>query len=240
MSETTNINFLFGDALTRSSLDTFVDECFDFGCTTRQDGQTDTVSYLGALTDHDFDYVGLEEALSDIDRHEYGSFQLRCNGVVLLAYVNTTGNDGRPFPGVPIISLSVDRVYFHDEVEIDIPTIDETVRTLTGLTTHLSAAMDPIHVAGYNSASDSAYEEYPFLDFGLDELRTREIPDVFWLNIYRPADVEQFGRETLLSAPVWQVQELPDGSILLVMTESPYRIDYDTRGRVRTHLGLDD
>jgi hypothetical protein len=57
--------------------------------------------------------------------------------------------------------------------------------------------------------------------FGRDENTSREngfdkIYAVWWLNVFGPKLVETVGRERLLSTPAHRVEELPNGSILLV------------------------
>jgi hypothetical protein len=43
-----------------------------------------------------------------------------------------------------------------------------------------------------------------------------KIYEVSWLNIFGPKLVESVGRKRMLSTPAWRVEELPNGSILLV------------------------
>jgi hypothetical protein len=43
-----------------------------------------------------------------------------------------------------------------------------------------------------------------------------KIYEVFWLNVFGPKRVETVGRERMLSTPAWRVEELPNGSVLLV------------------------
>jgi hypothetical protein len=44
---------------------------------------------------------------------------------------------------------------------------------------------------------------------------------ITWANLFGPALVERFEREQLLSAPAYQVVELPEGSVLLTVAASP-------------------
>ncbi|HYO54988.1 hypothetical protein [Archangium sp.] len=43
-----------------------------------------------------------------------------------------------------------------------------------------------------------------------------KIYEVCWLNVFGPKLVESVGRERMLSTPAWRVEELPNGSVLLV------------------------
>jgi hypothetical protein len=60
-----------------------------------------------------------------------------------------------------------------------------------------------------------------FPGFGRDDaIRRRDgfdkVYEVCWLNIFGPHLVETVGRERMLSTPAWRVEELPNGSVLLV------------------------
>lgn len=59
-----------------------------------------------------------------------------------------------------------------------------------------------------------------------------------WLNVFPPRLVETYGRETLLSAPVWRAEEFEDGAILLVLDDEPlYLAGF---GDLNEHLGMRD
>jgi hypothetical protein len=77
----------------------------------------------------------------------------------------------------------------------------------------------PVTYAMAHSADDRALTGAP--DFGRDdETRRRDgfdkIYEVFWLNVFGPKLVESVGRERMLSTPAHRVEELPNGSVLLV------------------------
>lgn len=54
---------------------------------------------------------------------------------------------------------------------------------------------------------------------------TEHLPGIYWANFFGPIYVEFFGREKLLSAPAYKVEELPEGGILLLTSASP--LDWD-------------
>jgi hypothetical protein len=62
-----------------------------------------------------------------------------------------------------------------------------------------------------------------------------EIQFVSWLSIFPPSLVDMYGRERLLSAPAWHVEELDDGSILLVGWKDPTEVG---GGDLREYFGL--
>ena len=56
--------------------------------------------------------------------------------------------------------------------------------------------------------------------FSLDELSIGKIRSLFWANLFGPVCVGYYGRDFLLNAPGWRVEELDDEGILYVVTES--------------------
>jgi len=62
---------------------------------------------------------------------------------------------------------------------------------------------------------------------------------IFGLNFFGKAMVEQIGREKLLSAPVFKVEEFENGSIMLQVHEHPFcKIPEKIRRAVGRHLGI--
>ena len=63
-----------------------------------------------------------------------------------------------------------------------------------------------------------------------------------WIMMFPPAKVAEFGRERLLDAPVWRVEELADGAVMLIATKSPdevYGPLDEVRRELQKYLGLD-
>lgn len=59
-----------------------------------------------------------------------------------------------------------------------------------------------------------------------------------WLTIFSPPMVEEYGKDTLLSAPAWTTEELPDGSVLVVCHDDVIAWDVDCHS-VADHIGLE-
>jgi hypothetical protein len=81
------------------------------------------------------------------------------------------------------------------------------------------ASRYPVPHAVAHSSDDMELAGFP--DFGRDdETRRREgfdkVYEVCWLNVFGPKLVETVGRERMLSTPAWRVEELPNGTVLLV------------------------
>ena len=81
------------------------------------------------------------------------------------------------------------------------------------------ASRYPVPHAVAHSADDMELADFP--SFGRDDKTRRRdgfdrIYEVCWLNVFGPKLVEAVGRERMLSTPAHRVEELPNGSVLLV------------------------
>jgi hypothetical protein len=95
------------------------------------------------------------------------------------------------------------------------------------------------------SFADRAGTKDPILFLPAIKLRTKYVPDLYWLTLFGPPYVKIFGRERLLSAPVYRVEELPYGGVSLQLTPSltdlttnPEEFE-ETRRAVLDHLNCD-
>ncbi len=52
------------------------------------------------------------------------------------------------------------------------------------------------------------------------DVPARKLAHIFWANFFGPPYVERYGRDFLLGAPGWRVEELSDGGILYVLSPS--------------------
>jgi hypothetical protein len=73
----------------------------------------------------------------------------------------------------------------------------------------------------------------------------RYIPDLYWGVVWGPAYIEHFGRQTILSAPAYIVQELDASHIYMQVSQDladlnskPDELE-QRRGAIRAHLNLD-
>ena len=67
-----------------------------------------------------------------------------------------------------------------------------------------------------------------------------KIYEVSWLNVFGPKLVETVGRERVLSTPAWRVEELPNGSVLLVTwpTAADFASEEARLAQARAHVHL--
>jgi hypothetical protein len=73
--------------------------------------------------------------------------------------------------------------------------------------------------------------------FTAESLAHDQYHHLSWLTIFTPPMVEHYGRETLLSAPAWKVEELEDGAILVVCHDDVAEWRTDCHD-VAEHIGL--
>ncbi len=81
-------------------------------------------------------------------------------------------------------------------------------------------------------------------DYGLrtthEDIEALELPTLYWANFFGPAYVKKIGRERILSAPAWRIEELPDGGLLYVLASCPgWADDHVPVERVKAHFGVE-
>jgi hypothetical protein len=105
------------------------------------------------------------------------------------------------------------------------------------------ASRYPVSHAAAHSMADKQLTDSP--SFGRDEETWYrdgfdKIYEVFWLNVFGPRLVESVGRERMLSTPAHRVEELPNGSVLLVTwpTAADFASDAARLAQARAHAHL--
>jgi hypothetical protein len=101
----------------------------------------------------------------------------------------------------------------------------------------------PVTHAAAHSVADRGLADSP--DFGRDEKTSQrdgfdKIYEVFWLNVFGPKLAQAVGRERMLSTPAHRVEELPNGSVLLVTwpTAADFASDEARLAQARAHAHL--
>ncbi|RKG61878.1 hypothetical protein D7X30_00600 [Corallococcus sp. AB011P] len=105
------------------------------------------------------------------------------------------------------------------------------------------ASRHPATHAMANSLAEDQMSGAP--DFGRDQRTSRrdgfdKIYEVCWLNVFGPKLVASVGRERMLSTPAHRVEELPNGSVLLVLwpTAADFASDEARVAQARAHVHL--
>ncbi|RJS13620.1 hypothetical protein DRW03_35980 [Corallococcus sp. H22C18031201] len=134
-------------------------------------------------------------------------------------------------------SLTVQPLSFFSEIE----TCRSFVRVARSW-----AAQFPADYAAAHSVADRQLAGFP--SFGRDDRTWKrdgfdKVYELFWLNIFGPKLVESVGRERMLSTPAHLVEELPNGSVLLVLWPTPAEFASEearvVQARAHVHLRPD-
>jgi hypothetical protein len=77
-------------------------------------------------------------------------------------------------------------------------------------------------------------------DETIEDLATRTKPPLYEYNVFRPETVEAIGREQVLSAPAYYVEELDSGGVFMAVTEPPKQCGHEGQQceEVADQLGL--
>ncbi|MBJ6766187.1 hypothetical protein JGU66_36015, partial [Myxococcaceae bacterium JPH2] len=146
------------------------------------------------------------------------------------------------------LSLAQGESSFHSR--LDVQPLDffsgvDSCRTLVSVARDW-AARYPVPYSSAHSIADEQLAGSP--SFGRRERDARrdgfdKIYELFWLNIFGPNLVESVGRERVLSTPAHLVEELPNGSVLLVLWPTPAEFANDdarvAQARAHVHLRPD-
>lgn len=80
-------------------------------------------------------------------------------------------------------------------------------------------------------------------DYGLhtthEDIEALELPALYWANFFGPPYVAKIGREKIMTAPAWSVEELSDGGLLYVLASCPgLTDDHVSPDSVKAHFGV--
>lgn len=154
------------------------------------------------------------------------------------------GNDGPErwtVPDVPHVEVRYESAPFEATFEAESNRGPEDVtKDLIDLVTFLYSATEekPRFAYGVTGLHQEhlAGNEMP-LPVTAESLSENRIEYATWLMLFPPAMVETYGRTTVLSAPVWETEELDDGAIIVVASSKPF-VDADM-GRIDEHFDLE-
>lgn len=81
-------------------------------------------------------------------------------------------------------------------------------------------------------------------DYGLrtthEDIEALRLPVIYWANFFGPAYVNRIGRDHILQAPAWAIEELSDGGLLYVLASCPgLENDHVPVEAVKTHFGVE-
>lgn len=180
------------------------------------------------------------DAVRDDLRHGGESRNLVENGDIVGDLHLVPADDGyRGSPDLPRLQFGVQEVRFTDDPSYErsaserLDAFLDIVRDI-----YLAGEHRPAFVFGVQHHMGEAISQIGEPPVDAESLADDRINYVVWLDVFPPALVERYGRETLLSAPAWRTEEWDDGSVLVVAYEDPLSL----RGfrDLNDHLGLAD
>ncbi|MFO3796005.1 MAG: hypothetical protein ACK8QZ_01805 [Anaerolineales bacterium] len=82
-------------------------------------------------------------------------------------------------------------------------------------------------------------------DYGLrtthEHIEALELPVLYWANFFGPAYVDKIGRDKILTAPAWAIEELSDDGILYVLASCPgLETDHVPVEKVKAHFSVEN
>lgn len=75
---------------------------------------------------------------------------------------------------------------------------------------------------------------------GFDDVQLLSVPHLYWANYFGPRYVTKLGRQHLMTAPAWSIEQLVDGGMLYVLGSGPGVIceDHVAKADVQRYFGV--
>lgn len=229
-SDTYRTYFVLENEVTGGLIQDVIQTCLDGGCATTDSGRTDICNYKTPSMCLGRDEAPINEALNNLSSEEEGRIELWCKDLGTYLEFDLP----RPFvPDVPHISLMVwesqFKVYSGSTTKEG---ANQRAKQLLEITNTISNSIKPIYVYGLVEKYDEEQVRPT-----KEQIMNGEVSRIFWLNIFSEQMVQNLGKDKLLSAPAWKVEERPNGRVLMVVTERPRF--YDTKAReIEEYLGI--
>lgn len=146
------------------------------------------------------------------------------------------GQDQWQEPAGPILNITVEgELISPDDTDTDSEYRGFT-RTFVELIRDLAVEIDPVLVSTFNTHHDGEIAPSPETVIPLETPIESDLERIPWLGIYSDSSLQQFGgRDRVLDTPAWKVEELDNGSILIITTKVPWE-DYTTKQPVDRYL----
>ncbi len=123
-------------------------------------------------------------------------------------------SDPLTVPDVPSLRLRIGSAEFHAG--------ERPVGALLDLLRELYYAVDPQYCCGLDPGHVEGIRRQAGLPVTEESLANTHVETASWLMLFPPEMVAAYGREFLLSAPAWRVEEVDDGAVLLVASSDPF------------------
>ena len=210
MGDYLDIVYCLEEYTNSDSVDAFLRHCFDdLDCSrSGPDGEgSDLFSYSSLETDWERvsgDDVDIEEAISSITSSERGTVWLWYDDLNVGIHINRPNHDR---PDIPSLSLSINEWYTK-------PWWDNQPSLIYEFVLELYDYLSPVYVYGNTYLDESSLTR--------QGITNGQLEDLFWVNGFGPEMAQQIGRDHLLEAPAWRVDDCDDGGVFLWVSPLPY------------------
>lgn len=204
-----------------------LDSLFESGAVYHGPGEELNSGYTSLDDEGNFQYGRpLDEAERSIVEAGGGAIQLWHGEMEFLLHLDPTPvSDEKELESV---SMSFDDYYFWDNSERGWKASENVEKVI-----ELSKALyDPVEcLYGY---ADHELNEYP----SEEEILSGKITHLNWAMLFPKSLAEKMGKDRILTAPVWRVEELKDGGAILVMSSNPFIGGLEGKGKLKRYLGI--
>lgn len=174
------------------------------------------INYQRADEDSRMVYADFDRALEAITTAQYCSIEIWMDGYGLRLGFSDTGAGLLHSPSVPYLRFSTTVYAFTDPYNEE--HLDEVTQRRREFVDVLARAADILEPRwGFGRRTGLAIGD----DETVEDLASMTTPPLYEYNVFRPETVEKLGRERVLSAPAWYVEELDSGGVFLVVREPP-------------------
>lgn len=225
MDERYAISFLVDD---RPEVEAVVDACLEVGLTTTPDGQTDRCAEYDVVpadsdrvTHRD---VPLSDAVDDLSMAPAGDITLWYDEAeetrLKLRLRGDADSDWRSAKlEIDFQTVPIDPSFETEDVSYTRAEVQERVETIYSLAVALAERFEPNYVWSEISTRGGWVSDQRPTERPMDE----DIDWLGWITVLSPDLVEQFGgREYILDAPAWGVEELDSGHVVIAAEDHPF------------------
>lgn len=228
MSESLFIRFCLDASLDSAAIESMYRFCFDeLGCARSPPSSDDTSQFRYMTAETDPDLVtgsSVDEAIRAAVSSEWSAIWFWFDDLHVGIHRNDDVADENG-PNVPSVSVSVDEWFTK-------PWHNEQPSLIYEFVLSLSDILSPVYVYGDRHLDEP--------ELSASSVLQRELEELFWVNGFGPEMADRVGRDRLLDAPAWRIDERDDGTVFLWVSPLPLSDGRNERlSELRDHFGLD-
>lgn len=207
MSECLSIPYLLPSELTHRDVAELLEYCFeDLGCARSPPEEETTNQFRYTTEETDWRQVtgsSIEEATQALERAGCGSIRFWYDDLNVGLQINLDAPD-RPIESS--VALSIDEWYTR-------PWWDSEPALIYEFVLELYDYLSPLYIYGDTYLDEASLSR--------EGVKNGQLEDLFWVNGYGPEMTERLGRDRLLNAPAWRIDECDDGGVFLWISPLP-------------------